>query len=223
MLTNRFEPKGLFERIERYTAKNLSDQELIFLFLNNFFNKEEAGKKTALFFTQYSDLRQLNYLTDQELLFLWGKPELIKWKKIFCELAFRLMRRPKMVLGRVYTSQEIGKQMVAELGTAQQEKLVVILLDTKNQILESRSVFTGTLDAATVHPREIFSLALRYCAARLLVAHNHPSGDPVPSRNDIELTERLKKCGEIMGIKLLDHLVVGSTCYLSMREEGILN
>ncbi|KRL97988.1 JAB domain-containing protein [Liquorilactobacillus satsumensis] len=223
MLTNRIEPSSLLKQIENYTAGSLSDHELLFLCLNFFLKKEMAAKKVELFFKQYSDLRQLRYLTETELAVLWGNPQLIMVTKILCELAIRLRRCPKLTLGRIYTSQEIGKRMVAELGMLQQETLQVILLDIKNQILESRSVFKGTLDAATVHPREIFSLALRYHAAHIMVVHNHPSGDPTPSQNDLKLTNRLRKCGEIMGINLLDHLIVGSVHYLSMREEKIIN
>lgn len=142
--------------------------------------------------------------------------------KALCELSERLNKRPRFTLGKIYTSQEIGETMSLELGMHLQEILTVILLDTKNQII-AKNIFKGTLDTATVHPREIFRFALQYSAARIMIVHNHPSGDTTPSKNDLQLTKRIEECGNLVGIGLLDHIIVGSESYLSMREEKILS
>ncbi|HBK85285.1 MAG TPA: hypothetical protein DDZ53_04555, partial [Firmicutes bacterium] len=86
------------------------------------------------------------------------------------------------------------------------EEFVVVLVDTKNNVLSKRTVFRGSLNASIVHPREVFKYAIRHSAAAVLVAHNHPSGDPTPSREDIDVTRRLVEAGKIIGIEVLDHV-----------------
>ena len=103
---------------------------------------------------------------------------------------------------------------------AKQEKVITVLLDTKNHILGTITVHIGTLDASLIGPREVFRDAVRENAAALVVAHNHPSGDPTPSPEDIAVTKRLNEVGEILGIRLLDHIIVGKGKYVSLRKEG---
>ena len=102
------------------------------------------------------------------------------------------------------------------------EHFAVILLDTKNRILGMRDVSIGSLTASVVHPREVFQEALRFSAASMILVHNHPSGDPAPSREDIAVTDRLVKAGQIMGIPVLDHIVLGGHDFLSMKERGMM-
>jgi DNA repair protein RadC len=106
---------------------------------------------------------------------------------------------------------------------AHQEAFYVMTLNTKNQVLGLHLVSLGTLNASIVHPREIFSKAIEDHAASIIVLHNHPAGDPSPSREDIEFTRRLHKAGEIMGISLLDHIIGGngSGRFQSLKESGV--
>lgn len=104
------------------------------------------------------------------------------------------------------------------LANEPREKFMVALLNTKNEILAIETIFTGTLNSTVVHPREIFSFAVKYPTARILLAHNHPSGDTEPSRADESTTRRLIEAGEVLGIEILDHIIVGRE-YLSMREQ----
>ena len=99
-----------------------------------------------------------------------------------------------------------------------QEEFHIVTLDTKNQVLASHHVTTGTLDASLVHPREVFRPAIKDAASSILLAHNHPSGDPTPSREDIAVTDRLTEVGKTIGIDVLDHIVLGTPCK-SIREE----
>lgn len=98
-----------------------------------------------------------------------------------------------------------------------QEILAVAVLNTKNEILDIKKIFKGTLNSSVAHPREIFAYALEYRASRIIIAHNHPSGDTEPSKADLEFTKRMITCGELMGIECLDHIIVGRE-YLSLRE-----
>ena len=95
-----------------------------------------------------------------------------------------------------------------------------MFLNTKNEIIQQKTIFVGSLNQSIAHPREIFREAVRVSAARIALAHNHPSGNPQPSRNDLDFTARVRKCGEMMGIEVLDHIIVGENEYISLREEN---
>lgn len=103
-----------------------------------------------------------------------------------------------------------------------QERLVVVFLDTKNAVIKHKTVFVGSLNASIVHPREIFREAVKLSSASIIVAHNHPSGDPSPSREDINVTKRLAEAGKVMGIELLDHIIIGDSRHTSLKEKGYL-
>ena len=121
---------------------------------------------------------------------------------------------------RVGDSSKVARMLMDELATEKREIFMAINLNTKLQI-ESKSVISiGNLDSAPVHPREVFGPAVRRGAAAVIVAHNHPSGDPTPSIQDIDVTVRLIKASEIIGIKLLDHVIVGNGNFTSMKSEG---
>ena len=99
-----------------------------------------------------------------------------------------------------------------------QEEFHVVTLDTKNQIIDSHQVTVGTLDASLVHPREVFRVAIKDAASSVILVHNHPSGDPTPSREDYAVTDRLTESGKLLGIDVLDHIVLGKPKCLSIRE-----
>lgn len=101
------------------------------------------------------------------------------------------------------------------------EVFVVVALDTKNQPTAIQTVSIGTLNASMVHPREVFKMAILSNAASIIVAHNHPSGDTKPSQEDINVTNRLSDAGNLLGVKLLDHLIIGENSFTSFREKGI--
>src|SRR5699024_8011143 len=110
----------------------------------------------------------------------------------------------------IIRSPEDGAEYVMEeMRSLNQEHLVALFLNTKNQIIHHQTIFIGSLNASIVHPREIFREAVKRSAASIICAHNHPSGDPSPSQEDIHVTRRLVEAGKVMGIELLDHLVIG--------------
>ena len=105
------------------------------------------------------------------------------------------------------------------IGDSTQERFVALLLDVRNKVVAYAEITVGTLTASLVAPREVFAPAIYHRAASIIVAHNPPSGDPTPSAEDYEVTKRLKAAGDLLGIPLLDHVVVGQETYVSMREE----
>jgi DNA repair protein RadC len=109
----------------------------------------------------------------------------------------------------------------SQLKGKKKEHFLVLCLDTRNRLINPRLVSMGSLDTSIVHPREVFKEAVSSCAASVIFAHNHPSGDPEPSREDIELTKRLAKAGEIIGIAVLDHIIVCDKSHLSLKARNL--
>lgn len=111
---------------------------------------------------------------------------------------------------------------VFEMDAQCEEIMVLIALNTKNNIVGCFEVSRGSLNSSIVHPREIFKRAIAINAASIILGHNHPSGDPAPSGEDINTTNRIKECGKILGIDVLDHVIIGENSYVSLKERGVL-
>ena len=115
----------------------------------------------------------------------------------------------------------IAEYYMERLRHEEQELLICMMLDTKNHLLGEEMVFKGTVNSSLVNPREIFLTAVSYHAVGILLVHNHPSGDPTPSRADMDFTERVRRAGDILGIPLIDHIIIGDHRFLSFRQRGI--
>ena len=136
------------------------------------------------------------------------------------ELGRRTLLRGISERPRVSNASDTVRLLMPQFGASPVEQFGVLMLDTKNRVLRVRIVSIGSLDQTVVHPREVFREAAAASAAAIVLFHNHPSGDPVPSPDDISLTRRLADAGEIMGIQVLDHVILGDGRYFSMREAG---
>lgn len=112
--------------------------------------------------------------------------------------------------------------LVCRINNNTEEVMLLLTLNTKNVITGWFEVSRGSIDTSIVHPREIFKRALTNNATSIVVAHNHPSGDPNPSKEDINITNRLKECGKLLGINLIDHIIIGDEKYVSLKEKGII-
>lgn len=123
---------------------------------------------------------------------------------------------------RFLQPRDIAAFLLPQYGAHPVERFGVVLLDTRYRLLSTRVISVGSLDASTAHPREVFREALVAGAAAAVVFHNHPSGDPTPSRDDIEITARMKQAGEVVGVELIDHLILADTHYCSMKESRVL-
>ena len=117
---------------------------------------------------------------------------------------------------------EIANYCMEDMRHLEQEQVRVLFFDTKQHLLQDTVLSKGTVNASAISPREIFIEALRCGAVALILVHNHPSGDPTPSRNDELLTRRVLESGQVLGILLLDHIIIGDTTYISLRERGII-
>ena len=142
--------------------------------------------------------------------------------KVAFELSRRLTQGTNGTKPRIYSPKDVYELLREEMIGLKQEILKVLLCDTKNQVEHVETVFVGSLNCSVIHPREIFKAAIRQSAASIIIAHNHPSGDPQPSKEDIHATKQLRKAGEHIQIPILDHVIIGDGSYVSLKEEGIL-
>lgn len=120
------------------------------------------------------------------------------------------------------TQPEDAYEYAKFLSLQPEENLMIICLNTKNRVIHSEICSKGSVNASIVHPREVFCEAIKTRSASIIICHNHPSGDPEPSSEDISITKRLKECGKIIGIELLDHIILGDGRFVSLKEKGEL-
>jgi DNA repair protein RadC len=135
------------------------------------------------------------------------------------EAGRRTLVRSRRDRPQIINPRDAAALLLPEFGNRSVEHFGVVLLDTKHRVLRATLLSVGTLDASIVHPREVFREATRGGAAAIVLFHNHPSGDPTPSEDDVELTRRLVRAGDVMGIDVLDHVIVAETQYYSLREQ----
>lgn len=139
------------------------------------------------------------------------------------ELGLRsLVETRERTLAEIRSPEDVVFLLAPEMRGLDREHFKAILLNTKNGVLKIITVAIGSLNAALVHPREIFKEAVRTSSAGIIIVHNHPTGNPEPSREDEDLTTRFFRCGELMGIDLVDHIIIGNDCFVSMRERGLI-
>lgn len=138
------------------------------------------------------------------------------------ELGRRMLAGAWPARARLATPREVGAYLLPRFGAADVEQFGVVLLDVRHRVVAARVLTRGTLDSAPVHPRDVFREAARAGAYAVVIFHNHPSGDPAPSPADVALTHRMQRAGEIMGIEVVDHVILGDTTYCSLRDLGML-
>jgi len=136
------------------------------------------------------------------------------------ELGRRTLTRPVRERAQIVNARSAAEFLLPQYGNRPVEQFGVLLLDTKRRVIRTIVLSVGTLDASIVHPREVFGAAASAGAAGVVLFHNHPSGDPKPSPDDVELTRRLAAAGELMGIDVIDHLILADVRYFSFKEEG---
>lgn len=221
-LINRPQEKYLIKKVSCFGADNLSNLELLYLLFSQFCSNAIAYQKAVQFIDEYHDLTRITNLSKDDWMRYFENEEQFSRMVVMLEFMKRGSQVPSLILGQVSSSKVIGKYLAEKFKFERQEILYGIFLDVKNQIVYEKEIFRGTLDSATVHPREIFRIAIQYASARIIIAHNHPSGCTEPSKNDRILTGRMIKCGEIIGIEFLDHLIIGNKGYYSFRESNFI-
>jgi DNA repair protein RadC len=209
------------ERLMRFGAESLSTAELIAIILGSGSKTKPILQLAHEIVTRFGGLRQLAEATLSELLEIKG---IGLAKAIQLQAAFNLgMRASKQVVTPKYRIEHPSHAyylLKEELEHEKRELFVVILQDVKGYVICHEIISIGSLSQTLVHPREVFYPAVRHKAASLIVAHNHPSGDPTPSPQDFEITKMLVEASALMSIPLHDHLIIGQQCYISLRQQG---
>lgn len=209
------------ERLVSHGSRRLSNQELLAILLGSGLKEESVMTLAQRLLTHFEGLLLLKDATVEELMAIKGIGQA---KAVVILAALEIGNRIhqlKPAERYVIRSPEDGADYVMEeMRTLNQEHFVCLFLNTKNQVIHQQTIFIGSLNAAIVHPREIYREAVKRSAASIIVAHNHPSGDPAPSQEDINVTRRLVECGKMIGIELLDHLVIGDRKFVSLKEKG---
>lgn len=211
------------ERLYMYGAKALSNSELLAVLLRTGSGKENIVNLSSRLLTSSGGLNGLLNQSMEELQKFEGIG-LAKAAQItaLAELSKRFnsyKSGEKYVISKPY---DAAKLLMSEMQSLDKEVLKVILLNTKNLVLKISEVSVGSLNSSIVHPREVFNEAILKHSASIIICHNHPSGDPTPSNEDISITKRLLEGGKLLGIELIDHIIIGHGVYVSLKEKGIL-
>lgn len=211
------------EQLMQHGAASLTNEQLAAVILRTGNQQQPVQAIAQKLLRQYPDFYDLEHASLTDLTQIAGiGPVKASELQAICELSHRLQIQRTIRFGVVASSQMIGRRMIELLAGESQEQLLVVLLDVKNQVIQIKKIYIGTLNSSVAHPREIFKLAVQYSSAKFILVHNHPSGQLQPSTQDIAFTKRVVGCGQLMGITCLDHLIIGSHQYLSLREEGYL-
>ena len=212
------------ERLLSQGPEPLSDAELLALILRtgNAADGTTAVDQARSLITRFGDLRSLAAATTTELCQQSGiGPAKAAEIQALFELAKRFVCSDIKPGERFTSSREVFTHFHERLRHRKKEVFISLLLDSKNRLIREIQVSEGSLNASIVHPREVFAPVIRESAAAVLFVHNHPSGDPEPSREDIELTDRLREAGQLMGVRVLDHIIIGNGSYTSFCDKGL--
>ncbi len=173
-------------------------------------------------FNQFRTPAELVDVTEQELIQIKGIG-IGKARQITALLKLaKVLSAPNRTKATIRSPKDVFDLLEPKFRYLQKEHFVCLFLNTKNDLIFSETISIGSLNSAIVHPREVFRAAVKRCSASLICSHNHPSGDPTPSTEDVSLTRRLIEAGEIMGIELLDHVIIGGNRFYSLKEHGYM-
>jgi len=211
------------ERLLKLGSEALSAQEILALILGRGISGESVMVTAQRLLSRFGNLKGVANASIEELTEIRGiGPAKAAQIKAAFELSKRLEgpvdEREKPV---VKSPEDVVSIVKSQLKGKKKEHFLVLCLDTRNNVINCRAISMGSLDTSIVHPREVFKEAISSSAASVILVHNHPSGDPEPSKEDIELTKRLAKAGEIMGIEVLDHIIVCDKSYSSLKAKNL--
>ncbi|NLC65549.1 MAG: DNA repair protein RadC [Clostridium sp.] len=211
------------ERLLRYGPESLSNSELLAVILRTGTKKTNVIKLSSNIIDSFGGLNGLLESSKEELMKINGIKE-AKAAQILsvAELSKRFLTFRSGDDYKILSPADAANLLMVELRSLKQEVLKVILLNTKNAVIGTYNASVGSLNSSIVHPREVYKEAIRKSAASIIIAHNHPSGDPTPSSQDIAVTNRIKEVGKIVGIELLDHIIIGDGNFISLKEKKLL-
>jgi len=211
------------EKLIKHGAQKLSNSELLALIIRTGNKKRTAIELSRDILKKFGGLNSLIELSVEEIEKIKGvgiaKSTQIK---ALIEISKRIFTSSAESKIKIKTPEDVVNLVGPELQFARQEIFKLILLDVKSQVIAIPQISKGGLTSSIVHPREVFKIAIKRSSAALILVHNHPSGIPEPSKKDIRITKRIIEAGEIMGIEVLDHVVIGEGIITSMKEKKLI-
>lgn len=215
-----------YEKCERSGAGSLSDVELLAALLRTGTRGENAlGLARRILYASGEDgLLNIHHFGIEQLKEIKGVGR-VKAVQIACisELAKRLAKAKACEMLQFTCPSSIARYYMEDMRHERQELMKLLMLNSKSRLIGESDISKGTVNASLITPRELLIEALQKNAVSMIVLHNHPSGDPAPSREDILITKRIRDAGQLIGIELLDHIIIGNNCYISFAEKGLLN
>lgn len=213
-----------YEKCERYGAGALSDAELLAVIIRTGTKKQRAidlAVNILNYSTAYPGLKGLNYLSMKELTRIKGIGR-VKAIELLCltELTRRMAKEATRDSLRLTAPQSVADYYMQDMRHRTAEQVLLIMLDSKNRILKDLVISEGTVNTSIMPVREVFVYAVKYEAVNIILLHNHPSGDPTPSSEDIRVTKKIAEAGKLIGISLMDHIIIGDNRYISLKEQG---
>ncbi|WP_313164455.1 DNA repair protein RadC [Sedimentibacter sp.] len=211
------------EKLLKYGANNLSNSELLAVILRTG-NKEENVLKLSqrILSEDNKGLKNIAEGTVQKFKSFKGISDAKAAQLMALSELSKRISTLKIERIKISSPSDAAVVMMEEMRYYKKEYFKIILLDTKNNITKISEISIGSLNSSIVHPREVFSEAVINSASSIILVHNHPSGESEPSHEDIVLTNRLDECGKILGIKILDHIIIGDGVFYSFKEEGLI-
>ncbi len=214
----------LREKFLKGGLKGFLDYEIVELLLTLGTPRRDCKQQAWEALKKFQSLRAVLEAPVEELLKIRGiGPNNIFGLKLSQEVSRRFLKDRMLNKPYCHSSKEVFEYLYQALRDLKREKFKVMFLDSKNQILEEKTVFEGTVDSSAVYPREIMKEALKCDASSLIFVHNHPSGDPEPSQSDREITKELVYAADVMQLKVLDHIIIGNNRYFSFADEGLID
>ncbi|MDF2541988.1 MAG: hypothetical protein K0S47_1706 [Herbinix sp.] len=214
-----------YEKCETYGAQALTDAELLAVIIRTG-TKNLRSVDLAIHIlnsTTYKGLKGLNYVTMKELRTISGIGR-VKALQLLCiaELTKRMAKETHKEQLKLVTPQSVADYFMQDMRHLTTEQVLLLMMDSKNRIIKDMVISTGTVNTSIMPTREVFLSALKYEAVNIILLHNHPSGDPTPSSEDIRVTKRIKEAGNLIGITLMDHIIIGDNRYISLKEQGLI-
>jgi DNA repair protein RadC len=213
------------ERLIRFGADKLSSQELLALVIGRGIPQRSVMTIAQELIARFGSIQGISNATITELSHIKG---IGMARATQLKAVFELGKRQEIEKENNYESYDIRdpqgvvRAVRKTIKDKAKEHFKLILLNTRNKIIGLSTVSIGTLNASLVHPREVFKDAIRHSASSVVVAHNHPSGNPEPSEEDLKITRRLVDSGKILGIEVLDHIIIGKNAFISLKTKGLL-
>jgi len=211
------------ERLIQFGAGSLSNAELLAIVLGTGTKDKNTVQLSEKLLAHFQTLGSLGKSTVEELCDINGIGE-VKATKVLA--ALELGRRLGIALPSerysIDSPEDVARLLMSDMRYLDREHFKALILNTKHQVIRVIDVSIGSLNSSVVHPRELYKMVVRHSGAAVIVVHNHPSGDPTPSAEDIAITKRLLEAGNILGIELLDHIILGDGRFVSLKEYNLM-